>query len=105
MKAFGILKLPILVGAFGAALLLSPACKAQEVANEQFADNNMESWDRPSQPVVPEPAKAKSKPVAASANAPKEKEPAQSVQLASVREPAAADVADKRKTSSGKPKK
>lgn len=105
MKPFEILRLPILLGGLAVGLLLSPACKAQEVVPEQFADNNTESWEKPSRP-APQADKAKSKPVAAPARATKPTASQETVRLASARKSAGSDaVADKRKTPTRKPKK
>jgi len=110
MKPFGILKTPILLGGLGVALLLSPACKAQEVSPDQFADNNTESWEKPSRPVAPQADKAKSKPAAAPAQT-RKAAPAQTVQLTSAHEPSvtpeqsAVAAADKRKTAPRKSNK
>lgn len=99
MKPFEILRLPILLGGLAAALVLSPACKAQEVASEQFADNNTESWEKPSRP-APQADKAKSKPLAAPAQPPKPTASPETVRLASAHKSAGSDaVADKRKAS------
>lgn len=36
MKSFGMLKIPMILVGFGAALVLTPACKAQEVSPDHF---------------------------------------------------------------------
>jgi hypothetical protein len=36
MKSFGMLKIPMILVGFGAALALTPACKAQEVSPDHF---------------------------------------------------------------------
>jgi len=36
MKSFGMLKIPMILVGFGAAIVLSPACKAQEVSPDHF---------------------------------------------------------------------
>jgi len=105
MKPFALLRSPILLGGLTLGLLLSPACKAQEVASEQFADNNTQSWEKPSRP-APQADKAKSKPVAAPAQVSKPTASQETVRLASARKSAGSEaVADKRKTSTRKPKK
>ena len=43
MKPFVMLKLPIVLVGFGAALLLSPACKAQEVSPDHFTDSGVQN--------------------------------------------------------------
>jgi hypothetical protein len=46
MKPFGMLKIPVMLLGLGAALILSPACKAQaEIAPDHF--DGTDSWDAP----------------------------------------------------------
>jgi hypothetical protein len=43
MKPFVMLKFPMMLVGFGAALLLSPACKAQEVSPDHFTDTGVQN--------------------------------------------------------------
>jgi hypothetical protein len=42
MKSFGMLKIPMILVGLGAALVLSPACKAQEVSPDHFTDSGVQ---------------------------------------------------------------
>jgi len=42
MKPFGMLKIPMILVGLGAALVLSPACKAQEVSPDHFTDTGVQ---------------------------------------------------------------
>ena len=42
MKSFVMLKLPMVLVGLGAALVLSPACKAQEVSPDHFTDTGIQ---------------------------------------------------------------
>jgi hypothetical protein len=42
MKPFGMLKIPMVLVGLGAALALSPACKAQEVSPDHFTDTGVQ---------------------------------------------------------------
>jgi hypothetical protein len=42
MKSFGMLKIPMILVGLGAALVLSPACKAQEVSPDHFTDTGVQ---------------------------------------------------------------
>jgi hypothetical protein len=59
MKPFSLLRLPAVLLGFGAVLILSPACKAQEVSPDRF--DGSDSWVAAAQ--KPAPA-AKAKPAA-----------------------------------------
>jgi hypothetical protein len=105
MKPLVMLKMPILLGAFGAALMFSPACKAQEVSPEQFEDRNTVPFEIASKPGVAHKAEL-AKPKAVTTHAParaKRAEPVQTAQLTPIHEVSkhdgqdASTVADKRK--------
>jgi hypothetical protein len=56
MKSFIMWKMPILVGGLGAALLLSPSCKAQsEIAPDHF--DGTDSWETAYRTAAPKPNK------------------------------------------------
>lgn len=103
MKAFIMWKLPILLGSFAAALIFSPACKAQsEISPDHFEDRNTEPFARPANVLVPDTSKASQKPVAAQVRA-SNSGASQTKQLVAVRnskpaEPNAVALQDKRKT-------
>jgi|SRR5580704_262676 hypothetical protein len=42
MKPFGMLKIPMMLVGLGAALILTPACKAQEVSPDHFTDTGVQ---------------------------------------------------------------
>jgi hypothetical protein len=42
MKSFAMLKFPMILVGLGAALVLSPACKAQEVSPDHFTDTGVQ---------------------------------------------------------------
>ena len=111
MKPYFTLKTSILICSFGAALLLSPACKAQsEVAPDHFEGGDTEPWEKASRFAAPEPAKANPKQVAAPAHGPKSNTSAK-LQVAAARDLSKATegevvaIQDKRKASSQKSKK
>lgn len=98
MKSFIMLKMPMLLCGLGAALLLSPACKAQsEIAPDHF--DGTDSWETVRTPA----AKATQKPASLRAQTRKPNPPA-TLQLAAAGDlanPARPDVVaiqDKRKT-------
>lgn len=106
MKSFAMLKMPILLCGFGAALILSPACKAQEVSPEQFADGNTVPFETAQKAATGAPKQEQAKPKAAATAVPartRKAEPVQTAQLTPIHEVAkpkgqdAAAVADKRK--------
>ncbi len=107
MKPFVMLKIPMLLLGFGAALLLSPACKAQsEIAPDHF--DGTDAWETAAHKPVPQ--KATRTTVALQARNQKPDSRA-ALQLASERDfskPArqnAVAVPDKRKAAARKPKK
>lgn len=101
MKPFNMLKITVLLLGFGGALLLSPACKAQECSPDHFTDTGIEDVYQPGAVKVAA-IKAKPKPAAVQAR----KHPIGSsaaLQLAANRDsaetpqPVAQAVAEKRK--------
>jgi len=88
MKPFAMLRMPILLCGFGAALLLSPACKAQEASSEQFADRNTAPFEAVSKAAVA-PKAEQAKPKSATSHAPahtKKAEPVETAQLTPIHE-------------------
>lgn len=87
----------MILAGVGAAMLLSPSCKAQEVSNDHFTDSGVQNvYDGASaKQVVPKP-KQKPAPVQASAH---HKTNPVTLQAAAQRAPvlSAQEVADKRK--------
>lgn len=55
MKSIKMLKIPAILLGFGGALLLSPACKAQEVSPDHFTETGVEGvyQPAPSKPAAP----------------------------------------------------
>ena len=112
MKTFFILKLPILLCFFGAALIFSPTSRAQsEVAPDHFDDgSNTEPFDRGSKTIIPDTNKTSQKPVAALTRN-RTSNPNQTKQLVAARNlstPAtqnAAVIEEKRKTATRKSNK
>lgn len=108
MKPFSLLRLPAVLLGFGAFLVLSPSCKAQEVSPDRF--DGTDSWVAAAQKPVPA---AKAKPTThASLQAQNRKaDSGPKVELAAAREvskPTKQEVVgipDKRKTVPGKPDK
>ena len=47
MKSFNMFKMPVILLGFGGALLLSPACKAQEVTSDHFTDTGVQDVYEP----------------------------------------------------------
>jgi len=99
MKPFGMLKLPMILVGVGAAMLLSPSCKAQEVTNDHFTDSGVQNiYDSTTaKQAAPKP---KQKPAPARAtNARLANSPA-TLQATAQRAPAlpSQEVTDKRKT-------
>jgi hypothetical protein len=107
MKPFSLWKLPAVLLGFGAVLVLSPACKAQEVSPDRF--DGSDSWVAAAQKAVPA---AKAKPATSRSSLQAQNKKADSVptvQLAAAREvskPTKQEVVgipDKRKTAPRKP--
>jgi hypothetical protein len=109
MKAIRTLNLPMMLLGFGAALILSPACKAQESSPDHFTDTGVQDVYQPA-PVKPAAAKvAQSAPVLQAQN--QRSVSAASLKNASSRNsapatrPSAVAVADKRKVVAPKQEK
>jgi hypothetical protein len=108
MKPFSLLKLPVMLVGFGAALMLAPACKAQsEVSPDRF--DGSDSWEAAVRKSAPA---AKAKPAATLSSTQAQNKKADSgpkVEMAAVREVSkpgkheAVPVQDKRKTAPRKP--
>src|SRR5215468_2148489 len=99
MKPFGMLKLPMILVGVGAAMLFSPACKAQEVTNDHFTDSGVQNiYDSTTaKQAAPKP---KQKPAPARANARLLANPPATLQATAQHAPAmpSREVVDKRKT-------
>jgi hypothetical protein len=109
MKASRMLNIPIMLLGFGGALILSPACKAQEVSPDHFTDTGVEDVYQAAPHQVAAP-KLKQTPPASEARNQQTDSPA-TLQLATNRNsllptPASAlAIQEKRKTAPRKPKK
>jgi hypothetical protein len=109
MKSFGMLKIPMILIGFGAALALTPACKAQEVSPDHFTATGVQDVyeGAPGKAVAP---KVHQKPPATQARTNQTNSPA-TLQPVAKRIPVAATqtgpktVADKRKPVPSSPKK
>ena len=109
MKSFRMLKLPLMFVGLGAALALSPTCKAQEVNPDHFTDTGVENVyeSAPAQKAAPKP---KQNPSAAHARSSQTNSSA-SLQPVAKRTPVSGTqtgpkaVADKRKSAPATPKK
>jgi hypothetical protein len=109
MKSFGMLKIPMILVGLGAALVLSPACKAQEVSPDHFTDTGVQDVyeNAPGKAVAP---KVQQKPPATEArmhrtSSPASLEPVAKRTPVSAARPGAQAVADKRKAVRSTPKK
>jgi hypothetical protein len=108
MKAFRMLNIPVMVLGFGGVLLLSPACKGQEVSPAHFTDMGVEDVYQaaPHQVVAP---KLKQAPLGSQARNHRTGSPA-TLQLTATRnsslspQPSALAIPEKRKTAPRKPK-
>lgn len=102
MKSFNMLKMPMILLVLGGALLLSPACKAQEVSPAIFTATGVEDAYQPAAKVAA--TKAKPKPTATHSRK-QQTGSAATMQLAANRksselpQPSAQAVAEKRKQS------
>jgi hypothetical protein len=109
MNSFRMLKLPVMLFGFGAALLFSPACKAQEVSPDHFTDTGVQNVYEPA-PAKAAAPKVKPQPSAVKAGTKKTNSQA-TIQLAANRtpvsplQPAAEAVAETRKTAPATTKK
>jgi hypothetical protein len=102
MKSFVMLKLPMVLVGLGAALVLSPACKAQEVSPDHFTDTGVQDVYDASQNKAGAP-RLKQKPPTAQArthqtNSPATLKPVAKRTPVSAAQPGPKAVADKRKT-------
>jgi hypothetical protein len=108
MKAFRMLNLPVVLLGFGGVLLLSPACKAQEVSPDHFTDVGIEDVYQASPRKVGAP-QAKQTPATSEARNHRTDSPA--IQLTATRnpplaaQPGAMAIPEKRITAPRKPKK
>jgi len=99
VKSLNMLKLPVILLGFGGALLLSPACKAQESSPDHFTDTGVQDVYEPGSA---KPAAKPAKPAVVQAKKQQTGSDAK-VQLAANRsaseipQPSAQAVADKRK--------
>lgn len=109
MKYFGMLKLPMLLVGLGAALALSPACKAQEVSPDHFTDTGVQNVyeNAPAQAATAKPKQSQSASQARSsqANQSASLQPVAKRTPVSATQPGPKTVADKRKTVPATPKK
>jgi hypothetical protein len=109
MKSFRMLKLPMMLVGLGAALALSPSCKAQEVSPDHFTDTGVQNVyeSAPAQKVAPKPKQSQS---AAQVRSSQTKPSATVHPVAkhtpvSATQPGPTTVADKRKSAPATPKK
>jgi hypothetical protein len=109
MKPFGMLKIPMILVGFGAALVLTPACKAQEVSPDHFTATGVQDvyQGAPGKAVAP---KLQQKPPATQArthqtNSPTTLQPVAKRTLVSATQPGSQALADKRKSVPATPKK
>jgi hypothetical protein len=107
MKSFGMLKIPMILVGLGAALVLSPSCKAQEVSPEHFTDTGVQDvYESAARKVVA--PKGQQKPPATQARmhlSSSTVEPVAKRAPVSAPQPSALAVADKRKALPSIPKK
>jgi hypothetical protein len=109
MKSFGMLKIPMILVGFGAALALTPACKAQEVSPDHFTASGVQDvYENASGKAVA--PKLQQKPSATQArtnqsNSPATLQPVAKRTLVSAAQPSSQTVADKRKPVPSAPKK
>jgi hypothetical protein len=109
MKPFGVLKISVILVGVGAAMALSPACKAQEVSPDHFTDNGVQDVYNSASVNAPAP-KVKQKQPAPQVQAHQTTSPAKLQPVAkhtplTSPEPGAQPVADKRKLVPRTPKK
>jgi hypothetical protein len=102
MKSFVMLKLPMVLVGLGAALVLSPACKAQEVSPDHFTDTGVQDVYDGSQNKA-SASKLKQSPSKTQArthqtNSPATLQPVAKRTPVSAAQPGPKAVADKRKT-------
>jgi hypothetical protein len=104
MKPIGMFKIPVILVGLGAAMILSPVCKAQEVSPDHFTDTGVQDvYDGASGKAVA--PKAQHKPSAThQSNSPATLQPVAKRTPVSAT-PGAQTVADKRKPVPSAPKK
>jgi len=56
MKSFGMWKIPVMLLGLGAAVILTPACRAQEVSPDHFTATGIDDINQASQQKVAAPA-------------------------------------------------
>ena len=109
MKSFGMLKCPMMLVGFGAALLLSPACRAQEVSPDHFTDSGIQDvYDGAQKPAAPKASPKASQPGQARArqiSLPVTVQPVAKRTPVSATQPSVRAAADKRKPVPPAPKK
>lgn len=108
MKSFGMWKIPMVLTGLGAALLFSPACKAQEVTSDHFTDTGVQNVyeGTPSKAVAPKAKKMApaQQAEARKANSAPTLQPAAQRSSTPASQPKAQAVADKRKPAPSTPK-
>jgi hypothetical protein len=109
MKPFGMWKIPMILVGLGAAIVLSPACKAQEVSPDHFTATGVQDVyeSAPGKAAAP---KVQQKPSATQArthqaNSPATLQPVAKRTPVSAAQPGTQVVADNRKTVPSAPKK
>jgi hypothetical protein len=109
MKSFIMWKMPVMLLGTGAALILAPASKAQEVSPDHFTDTGVQDVYQAAPAKATAPA-AKHKALTSQARTPQTNSPA-TLQLAANRDsalpakPEALAIKEESKTASPKPKK
>ena len=109
MKSFRILKFPMILVGLGAALALSPACKAQEVNPDHFTDTGVQDVYGTTPAKAGAPTLKQKQPVsqarAHQTNSATTLQPVAKRSPVAVTQPGPKAVADKRKPVPGAPKK
>jgi hypothetical protein len=99
VKPFEMLKIPMILVGLGAALVLSPACKAQEVSPDHFTDTGVQDVyeGTPGKVAAPKQKPSTSQAGARQTNLAATLQPASKRAPLSAAQPGAQAVADKRK--------
>jgi|ERR1700726_4764220 len=109
MKSFRMLKLPMMFVGLGAALALSPACKAQEVSPDHFTDTGVQNVyeNASAKTAAPKPKQSQSAAQGRSsqAKASATLQPVAKHTTVSTAQPGPKTVADKRRSAPATPKK
>jgi len=109
MKSLAMLKLPMILVGLGAALVLSPASKAQEVSPDHFTDTGVQDVYESAPRKVVAPKVLRKSPATEArmglSESPATFEPAAKRAPVSVAQPRTQAVADKRKSVPSTPKK